>query len=223
MSHSRAVMVVDVGHTCRGRSMTSSESTSPASSTSTLPVRTPIPGIWSAGHPAVRPWLLRASADGDHLNGYCAGRVAEVAGLRDAMTRQAPDADVVDHAGRLLHVMCRCAGMGPTLALYPHAGAVMTAHVRRVAQLGPSAERFFIAGMLARSLGSETQRDSVGPAERWAALRRAYLALLDREDWCETARAGLVAGDGQLEWLARVAADLELKGLELRGLDTGTP
>ncbi|MEU5319834.1 hypothetical protein AB0G67_24270 [Streptomyces sp. NPDC021056] len=113
--------------------------------------------------PAVRPWLLRAAADGDHLNS---------------------DADVVDHAGRLLHVMCHCAGMGTTLALYPHADAVMAAHVRQVARLGPSAERFFIAGVLARSLGSEALRDSVGPAERWATLRGAYLALLDREDWC---------------------------------------
>lgn len=106
-------------------------------------------------HPAVQPWLLRAAADGDHLNGYFAGRVAEVAGLHDAMTQPVPDADVVDHAGRLLHVMCHCAGMGTTLALYPHAGAVMAAHVRQVARLGPSTEQFFIAGMPARSLGSE--------------------------------------------------------------------
>ncbi|MEU5319833.1 hypothetical protein AB0G67_24265 [Streptomyces sp. NPDC021056] len=44
----------------------------------------------------------------------------------------------------------------------------------------------------------------------------------------ETARAGLVAGNGRLMWLARVAADLELKGLKLKGLEfgglgTGTP
>ncbi|MFD3839843.1 hypothetical protein ACFWWC_26880 [Streptomyces sp. NPDC058642] len=99
--------------------------------------------------------------------------------------------------------------------------AVMAAHLRQVARLGPSAERFFTAGMLARSLGSQAQRDSVGPAERWAASRRACLARLDREDWCETARAGLVAGDGQLVWLARIAADLELTGLKLKGLELG--
>ncbi|MDQ0598426.1 hypothetical protein QF037_002771 [Streptomyces canus] len=46
--------------------------------------------------------------------------------------------------------------------------------------------------------------------------------LLDCEDWCETARAGLLAGDGQLVWLARIAADWERKGLELGGLGTGT-
>ncbi|MFJ2240039.1 hypothetical protein [Streptomyces sp. NPDC087859] len=119
----------------------------------------------------------------DYLNGYFAGRVAEAVGLRDVMTREAPDADVVDHAGRLLHVICHCAGMGTTLALYPHADAVMAAHVRQVARLGPSVERC-IAGVLARSLVSEALRDSVGPAERWATLRGAYLALLDREDWC---------------------------------------
>jgi hypothetical protein len=45
--------------------------------------------------------------------------------------------------------------MGTTLALYPHAGAVMAAHIRQVARLGPSTERFFIVGMLTRSLGSE--------------------------------------------------------------------
>lgn len=164
-------------------------------------------------HPDVRSWLLRSAADGDHLNGYFAGLVAKVAGLHDAMTRQVPDTDVVDHAGRLLHVMCHCAGMGTTLALYPHASAVMTAHVRRLAQLGPSAERFFIAGMLARNLSSEEQRDSVGPAEQWTALRDAYLALLDRDDWCETARHGLAAGDRNLVWLAEIGAELGLRGL----------
>ncbi|MFF1333355.1 hypothetical protein ACFVYM_33380 [Streptomyces sp. NPDC058298] len=45
----------------------------------------------------------------------------------------------LDHAGRLLHVMCHCAGMGTTLAPYPHADAVMAACVRHVARLGPSA------------------------------------------------------------------------------------
>lgn len=162
-------------------------------------------------HPAVRPWLLRGAADGDHLNGYFAGRVAEVADLHAAMTRQVPDADVVDHAGRLLHVMCHNAGMGTTLALYPYAAAVMAVHVRRLAQLGPTTERFFIAGMLARNLGSEERRDAVGPAARWAGLRTAYLALLDRDDWCETAGAGLAAGDEQLVWLAEIGADLGLR------------
>ncbi|MER6180594.1 hypothetical protein [Streptomyces sp. NPDC001652] len=91
--------------------------------------------------------------------------------------------------------------MGTTLALapYPHADAVKEAYVRHVARLGPSAERFFIAGMPARSLGSETQRDSVGPPS-----------------------------GGRLVWLARIAAYLEPKGLKLKvpelgGLGTGTP
>jgi hypothetical protein len=162
-------------------------------------------------HPAVRPWLLRRAADGDHLNGYFAGRVAEMTDLHGAMTRQVPEAAVVDHAGRLLHVMCHNAGMGTTLALYRHAAAVMAVHVRRLAQLGPTTERFFIAGMLARNLGSKERRDAVGPAAQWAGPRKAYLALLDRDDWCETARTGLAVRDEQVVWLAEIGADLGLR------------
>ncbi|MGW6913923.1 hypothetical protein ACWGB8_08900 [Kitasatospora sp. NPDC054939] len=125
----------------------------------------------------------------------------------------------VDHAGRLLHVLTYCEGMGMSLKRYPHAAAVLSAHVQHLARLGPSAERVCRAALLAASLGDPPHQSSNGPAEQWGSHRAAYLALLDREEWIRAARAGLEAGDAQLLWLAE-----DLAGrLGLRAFDGRTP
>ncbi|MER5792372.1 hypothetical protein [Streptomyces sp. NPDC001980] len=102
--------------------------------------------------PTARPWLLRRACDGDILNGYFAGQVATVARLHEALVDLDSDSDMVDHIGRLLHLMSDCGGMGLTLAHYPHAGVVLEAHARHVGSLGPTIERYFTVAVLTQHL-----------------------------------------------------------------------
>lgn len=170
------------------------------------------------GHPDVRPWLLRRAVDGDLLNGYFAGKVAQAAGLHQALTGPVADAETVDHTGRLLHVLTCCQGVGTALARYAHAEDVLAAHLRHLGQLGPSPGRYYIAALLARSLGEHGDQGSIASVHRWRTYRNGYLVLLDREDWCETARNALAVGDQRIVWLAETASDPEL-----RAFDTPVP
>ncbi|MEU4685909.1 hypothetical protein [Streptomyces xinghaiensis] len=163
------------------------------------------------GHPDVRPWLLRRAIDGDFLNGYFAGKVAQATGFHQAINGPVADTEIVDHAGRLLYALTCCQGMGTTLARYAHAEDVLAAHLRHLGRLGPSPGRFYIAALLARSLGKHGDQGAIAPVHRWRTYRNGYLALLDREDWCETARSALTAGDQRIVWLAETASDLELQ------------
>jgi hypothetical protein len=163
------------------------------------------------GHADVQHWLLRRAVDGDVLNGYFAGEAARAAGLHQALSGSAVDADLVDHTGRLLDVLTSCQGMGVTLAHYPHAEEVLAAHLRHLKRLGPSPGRYCIAALLARNLGEQGDEGSIGPVRRWQTHRDGYLALLDREDWCETARNALAAGDRRVVLLAETASDLGLR------------
>ncbi|MFF4351347.1 hypothetical protein [Streptomyces sp. NPDC001530] len=165
-------------------------------------------------HPAVRPWLLRRAADGDFLNGYFAGQVARVTKLHEVAAAFGDDAELVDHTTRLLHVMTYCEGMGTSLRRYPHAVIVLEAHVGCLENLGPTAERYFAAATIAQYLTKETSAGSDDPGlkARWEQSRTAYLALLDKEDWCDRAREGLAAEDDRLTWLAdSVAPELRLR------------
>jgi hypothetical protein len=167
-------------------------------------------------HPVVRPWLLRRAVDGDFLSGYFAGQVARVAGLHEVVAEFADNAELVDHTTRLLHVMTFGEGMGTSLRRYPHAVTVLEAHVRHVGRLGPTAERYFAAASVAQYMTKETPGGSEDPGlkVRWEGVRASYLALLDREDWCDTAQAGLASGDTRLRWLAdSVAPELGLRAL----------
>ncbi|MFF9914622.1 hypothetical protein [Streptomyces sp. NPDC013457] len=166
-------------------------------------------------HPAVRPWLLRnAAADGEFLNSYVVSDVARLTGLHDVIVEPATDAAVVDQTGRILHAMTYCEGMGTSLRHYPHALTVLEAHVRHVADLGPTAERYCDATTVARYLGAEAPAwsDEAGLKARWGDVRRSYLDLLGRTEWRDTAREGLAAGHERLTWLVDPAApELDLR------------
>jgi hypothetical protein len=171
-------------------------------------------------HPAVRPWLLRRAVDGDHLNGYFAVKVARVTMLHEVIVQSGDDAEVVDRAGRILHVMTYCEGMGTSLRHYPHALAVLEAHVRHIGNLGPTAERYFVAATVAQYLTKEAPAwsDDATLKARWDEARTSYLALVDRADWCSTAREGLAAGDWRLTWLAdSMAPELGLRAFRNDG------
>ncbi|WP_405561291.1 hypothetical protein OHV08_49340 [Streptomyces canus] len=143
--------------------------------------------------PVARPWLLRKACDGDFLNAYFVGKVAQTANLHEAITEPCVDAGITDHTGRLLLVMAYSQGMGVTLARYPHAEEVLAAHLRHLKRLGPTASRYCLAVWLAGSLGEQGDAGSIGPVQRWQPYRDDYLALLERDDWCETARNALTA------------------------------
>ncbi|MCX4697440.1 hypothetical protein OG252_15390 [Streptomyces sp. NBC_01352] len=166
------------------------------------------------GDPVVRPWLSRRAADGDFLNGYFVGRVARVAELHKAVEMFGDDAELVDHTTRLLHAMTYGEGMGTSLRRYPYAVLVLEAHVRALGDLEPTVERYLAAATIAQYLTNETPIGSDDPGSRagWERGRAAYLALLDKEDWCATAREGLAAEDGRITWLA----DYVAPGLKLR-------
>ncbi|MFE2866061.1 hypothetical protein [Embleya sp. NPDC059259] len=162
-------------------------------------------------HPAVRPWLLRRAADGDFLNAYFAGRVAHIARLHEAVADFGNDAELFDQATLILHTMTYSEGMGETLRHYPHSAPVLEAYVRHLERVEPAARHYFLAATIAHYLTKEKPERPEFEA-RWQQIRASCLALLDRHDWCDTARHGLAAEDARLTWLAdSVAAELELR------------
>jgi hypothetical protein len=101
-----------------------------------------------------RSWLLRNACNADILDGYYAAAVAQSADLRAAIAE--PDADdaLVDHTGWLLFIMAECDGMGGTLAGYPSAPAVLTAHAGHRSRQAPTAERHGKTRLLVGPLGA---------------------------------------------------------------------
>ncbi|MFG2490437.1 hypothetical protein ACGFSD_05080 [Streptomyces caniferus] len=170
---------------------------------------------------ATRSWLLRRACDGDFLNGYFAGKVATVAKLHEALGELDTDSVMLDHIGRLLHMMSDCGGMGLTLAHYPHSAAVLEAHARNVGSLDPTIERYFTLALLAQHLTAKSPEVAGCTAEQQEALRTRYLSVLDREEWTQVAVAGLAAEDNRMRWLAdHRATQLRLCAFPNRGPDT---
>ncbi|MFF1558791.1 hypothetical protein [Streptomyces sp. NPDC058279] len=169
--------------------------------------------------PSARPWLLRRACDGDFLNGYFAGKVAKVAKVHEALADFGTDSETVDHVGRLLHLMSDCGGMGLTLAHYPHSAAVLEAHARHVGSLGPTIERYFTIAVLAQHLTTKSPEAAGCTVVQQEALRAAYLEVLDRDEWTQTARDGFVADDNRMRWLA----DYQAPQLRLRAFPDREP
>ncbi|WHM41059.1 hypothetical protein [Streptomyces sp. BPTC-684] len=151
--------------------------------------------------PAARRWLLRRACDGDVLNGYFADKVATAANLHETLGEFGTDSELVDHTGRLLCSMSDCGGMGLTLARYPHSGVVLEAHARHVGSLDPTTERYLTIALLAQHLTTKSPEAAGCTVEQREALRETYISVLDREEWTQTARAGLAAEDDQTRWL----------------------
>lgn len=166
-----------------------------------------VEALYRLADPAARPWLLRRAVDGEFLNGYFAGKVAEVSALHEAITDSSVDDDVVDHAGRLLHVLTYSEGMGTSIRDYPHAARVFDAHVRRFGVMRPTARRFATAAMLADYLSTTAAEELGWPQGQLDGIRDDYLSVLDRDEWCEVARRAVNRGDEHLHrdylhWLA---------------------
>lgn len=170
---------------------------------------------------ASRRWLLRRACDGDFLNGYFAGRVATTAHLHEAITGTETDDDLVDHTGRLLKIMTESSGMGMTLEHYPPAPHVLAAHVARLGRQTPTPTRYVDAASIADHLADKTPQRSGCTNEQRDHLVRQYLAVLDRQDWCDAVRAGIDADNDFFAWFAsNPAARLHLRAFtEMTGDD----
>ncbi|WP_439678319.1 hypothetical protein [Embleya sp. MST-111070] len=160
--------------------------------------------------PVAQPWLLRRACDGGFLNANFVGEVARTTRLHEVIAGTDVDDEIVDHAGRLLTVMTFSQGMGLTLSGYPHAEAVLAAHLRHLERLGPSATRYCTAARLANSLGEHGDAGSIGPVQRWQPYRDNYLAFLARDDWCEVARDALAVKDPDIARLVETASGRRL-------------
>lgn len=169
--------------------------------------------------PAARPWLLRRACDGDFLNGYFAGKVATVARLHEELADLDTDSEMVDHIGRLLHLMSDCGGMGLTLAHYPHSGVVLEAYARQMGSLSPTIERYFTIAVLTQHLTTKPPEAAGCTAAQQEGLRATYLGILDREAWTQTARDALAADDNRMKWLA----DYRAPQLRLRAFPDREP
>ncbi|WP_198543156.1 hypothetical protein [Pseudofrankia sp. BMG5.36] len=168
-----------------------------------------------------RPWLLRHACDGDFVDGYFAGKVATVAYLHEAIVGTDVDDELLDHTGRLLKIMADCGGMGMTLEHYPPAPVVLAAHVAHLGRQAPTVDRYVDAATIADHLADRNAQRSGCTSEQRDDLVRQYLAVLDRQEWCDAVRADLAENSSFFTWFAgAVAARLHLRAFaELSGGD----
>lgn len=172
---------------------------------------------------ASRHWLLRHACDGDYLNGYFAGQVATAAHLQEAIMDTEVDDDLVDHTGRLLRIMADCGGMGMTLKHYPPAPTVLAAHAAHLGRQTPTVDRYVDAAVIADNLADRPPERCGCTTEQRDRIVQWYLAVLDRQDWCDAVRAGTDSDSDYLAWFAgNVAARLHLRAFaDLTGGDDG--
>lgn len=168
---------------------------------------------------ASRQWLLRHACDGDFLNGYFAGRVATAAQLHEAIVGIEVDDELVDHTGRLLAIMTDCGGMGMTLQQYPPASIVLAAHAAHLGQQVPTVNRYVNAAVIADQLAEKAPERSGCTTEQRDRLVQQYLAVLDRQNWCDTVRADLNPHSAVYSWFVgnvakrrRLRAFMDLAG-----------
>lgn len=174
-------------------------------------------------HPALesRRWLLRHACDGDFLNGYFAGQVATAAHLHEAIAGTEVDDDLIDQTGRLMRLMADCDGMGMTLEHYPPAPVVLAAHAAQLGRQTPTAGRYVDAAIIVDHLTDKAPERGGCTADQRDRIVQQYLAVLDRQDWCDTVRGNLDADSDFFAWFtSNVAARLHLRAFtELTGGD----
>ncbi|MCR6486591.1 hypothetical protein M8542_27550 [Amycolatopsis sp. OK19-0408] len=177
-----------------------------------------VEALCRVGAGIARPWLLREACDGDFLNGYFAGKVATAAHLHEAVLGGDLDDDVADHTGRLLRIMTGCEGMGTTLATYPPAAAVLAAHSAYLATQAPTVERYLVAANIAGPLAEKAPSENgCTPAQRDDVVRQ-YLAVLNRQDWCDAVHAGFDRDGEYAAWFVpNVATRLSLRAFSSPG------
>lgn len=172
------------------------------------------------GSHRAREWLLRHSCDGDFLNGYFAYQVATATHLHEAITVDEVDGELLDNTGRLLHTLTYCGGMSLGLADYPPARQVLAAYAGHLGRQEPTWGRFVDAAGVALHLLQVPAERAGLPAEAADLLAERLLAVLNRADWCATAREARAAGNEHTKWFAKsVAQPLRLRAFGQGVLD----
>ncbi|MFC5750467.1 hypothetical protein [Actinomadura rugatobispora] len=165
-----------------------------------------VEALCQVGSRSARPWLLRRALDGDALNGYYVGDVALAADVHEAITANDPDDELIDHTGRLLHIMAGNSGMGMTWNGYHSIRRVLDAHVTHLARQHPTLDRYFTAASIAHHLlKSDLTTPNLPPDHRTDLLNR-YVAVLHHEDWSSMARAALDPTDEFTAWFLETIA-----------------
>ncbi|MYV93727.1 hypothetical protein [Streptomyces sp. SID1034] len=131
--------------------------------------------------PRARSWMLRQAVNGDYLNQYFAGDLADDLAIHEVLGASSLDDGLVDHLGRMLRMMTDCHGMGVLLADYPFAGAALNAYARHAAALEPSIDRYITLHVL--------QKWSLAQSSPAAAV---LTALMQRPAWLDGVRQRLL-------------------------------
>ncbi|MFG3283220.1 hypothetical protein [Streptomyces sp. NPDC048111] len=153
-----------------------------------------------------RAWLLRRAVNGDHLNQYFAGELAEDLAIHSVLATPALDAELVDHLGRMLRMMTNCQGMGRLLADYVFADTALTEYARHAAALAPTIDRHITLHAL----------------RKWALVHTSSTAaalttLLHRPGWEDGVRQRLL--DPEEPWHPGGAWLAEQLSLDVARLD----
>ncbi|GAA2999876.1 hypothetical protein GCM10020229_10210 [Kitasatospora albolonga] len=170
--------------------------------------------------PEVMHWLRRKADDGGDFTGYFAADIVTAAGIAQALSDPQADAELVDHAGRLLSALTSCGGMGVTLDELEDAPELLRSYGEQVARLAPTPQRCrTVLGLLDAFTGeprSGCQVDWSG--EEHEAYRARLADLLARPAWRDRLRAVLaLPHEGPDGWTATLAGEL---GLQLTGGQT---
>ena len=90
--------------------------------------------------------------------------------------------------------------MGMTLEHYPPASIVLASHSAHLGEQTPTVSRYLDAAVIADHLAEKAPERFGCTAEQRGHLVQQYLAVLDRQDWCDTARTGLDPNSDYFAW-----------------------
>jgi hypothetical protein len=140
------------------------------------------------------------------------GYFATAAHLHEAIVGTEIDDDLVDHTGRLLKIMVDCAGRGRTLEHFPPGPIVLAVHAAHLGQQTPSVSRYIDAVVIADHLVTKAPEKCGCSTEQRDHIVQQYLAILNRQDWCDIASDDLDWDNDFRAWFAaNIAARLYLR------------
>ncbi|MEV4604760.1 hypothetical protein AB0K15_46355 [Amycolatopsis sp. NPDC049253] len=139
-------------------------------------------------------WLLRRGLGRDEMSRYLAGDLATQAHLHEAIVRADVPDWLVDETGWFLATMTGAHGVGVVLENYPPGDLVAAAHVRHLSSRKTTKERYYTAAATCAYIHQTDALSRSWSPDARAAVVEAYIAVLARREWVETAHALLRSG-----------------------------